>query len=68
MIQACNHIGKKLQCVTNVTRAPLSDEHWTAFLVFRCSCGELVGFPDSNYRDALENGTQETKAELAKLR
>jgi hypothetical protein len=54
--------------VTNVTRAPLSDEHWTAFLVFRCSCGELVGFPDSNYRDALENGTQETKAELAKLR
>lgn len=47
---------------------PLQGFAHTQFYVQRClDCGGICGFPQSNFELALEKGTPETKAKLAKI-
>ena len=60
----CDHREKHVEIINHVTKAPLRDGHWTSFMLMRCVCGAVVGFPDDNYQLALNEGTDETKEHL----
>jgi len=62
----CNHSGE-CDLIGHYKEAPLDDGHFTTFYVMRCHCGDLVGFPEPNYRLAREHGTAEVKEKLAAL-
>ncbi len=64
-MKQCDH-KKGLAMLGEVT-TPLEDGHHTKFMVLGCQCGELMGFPDSNYELAQKEGTPEAKEGLAGL-
>jgi hypothetical protein len=62
---SCEH--KTVRSLAWVSRAPLKDERHTAFHLMSCVyCGALVGFPDENFKLAIDQGTEETLRSLLK--
>ena len=67
-IVECNHVGKKSAVITRLDHVALEHGHHTAFMLMRCECGGIFGFPQENFELAEKEGTAEVKQLLAKLK
>lgn len=63
----CTHVGLAKDVLSTLNVAALQSGSFTSFWIMRCRCGALVGYPDANYRLALDHGTPETKKRIAEL-
>jgi hypothetical protein len=58
MVIECNCQHKQLRPVSTFIHVPLKDGCYTNFELFQCgTCGQMIGFPYSNYQMAMEENT-----------
>lgn len=63
----CKKSSRKVKTIGQWDGAALNGKRHTNFSVQVCECGKLTGFPEFNFKLAIEKGTENTRARLKQI-